>query len=89
MAKVLVSMRIFPSDIETDLNLIKEKIKASLPEYASVYRFDEEPIAYGLVAIIAHILLPEDRSGGMDEVETSLQNISEISQIETQMVRRV
>ena len=89
MAKVLVSMKIFPSDVGIDLDLLKKKIEEALPSYASVYRFDEEPVAFGLVALIAHILLPEDRSGGMDEVESSLQEIEEISQLETQTVRRV
>ncbi|MDH5439305.1 MAG: elongation factor 1-beta [Candidatus Bathyarchaeota archaeon] len=89
MAKVLVSMKIFPSDVDTDLDLLKTKIEKALPGYASVYGFDEEPIAFGLVALIAHILLPEDRSGGMDEVEAILQGIEGISQLEPQMVRRV
>ena len=89
MAKVLVSMKIFPSDVDTDLDLLKNKIEKALPSYATVYGFDEEPIAFGLVALIAHILLPEDRSGGMDEVESILQGIEGISQLEPQMVRRV
>jgi len=89
MAKVLVSMKIYPSGVDIDLNALKKKIEASLPSYASVYGFNEEPIAFGLVALIAHILIPEDKSGGMDEVESCLQKIEEISQFETQMVRRV
>jgi len=90
MAKVLVSIKIFPSDVDTDLDLLKRKIEKALPDYASVYGFDEEPIAFGLVALIAHILLPEDRSGGMDEVESVLREIDGISQLEPpQMVRRV
>ncbi len=89
MADVLVSMKIYPSDVNVDLELVKRKIKENLPEYASIYRFDEEPIAFGLVAIIAHIILPENRSGGIDEIESCLQKIEEVSQFETQMVRRI
>ncbi|MFQ6094960.1 MAG: elongation factor 1-beta [Candidatus Bathyarchaeia archaeon] len=89
MAKVLVSMKIFPSNVSINLDLLKKRIEEALPSYASVYSFDEEPVAFGLVVLIAHILLPEDRSGGMEEVESSLREIEEISQFETQMVRRV
>lgn len=89
MARVLVSIKIFPSDIDVSLDSLKKKISETLPDYASVYRFEEEPIAFGLVALIAHILLPEDRSGGMDEVESRLRNIEQISEFETQMVRRI
>jgi len=89
MARVIVSMKIFPSDVTVDLGLLKQKIERSLPEYASVHRFTEEPIAFGLVALIAHIVIPEDKPGGLDEVEKFLRGIDEISEIETIMVRRV
>ena len=89
MAKVLISIRVFPSDIDVDLEMLKDKIKSSLPEYASVYGFREEPIAFGLNALIAHIVLPEDKAGGIEEVESSLEGIEEISQFETQGITRI
>lgn len=88
MARVVVSLKIFPSDISVDLRNLKEKIKNALPGYASVYGFEEEPIAFGLVALIAHIVLPEDLAGGLDEVENRLRDISDVSDIQTIMVRR-
>jgi translation elongation factor aEF-1 beta len=89
MAKVLISMKILPSDVTIDLNLLKKKIEKELPKFASVYKFNEEPIAFGLTALIAHIIVPEEKSGGLDKVEQQLQKIDEISQMETLMVRRV
>ena len=89
MSKVIISIKIFPSDITTDLNQLKKKIEKELPKHASVYKFDEEPIAYGLKALIAHIIIPEEKPGALDEVEKQLQKIHEISQSETLMVRKV
>jgi len=89
MTKVMVSIKIFPSDITTDLNELRNKIEKELPKHASVYRFNEEPIAFGLTALIAHIIIPEEKPGGLDEVEKQLQKIDEISQTETVMVRKV
>ena len=89
MAKVSVSLKIFPSDVDVNRDALKMKIEKSLPEYASVYKFEEEPIAFGLVALIAHILMPEDKAGAIDEVESSLRKIGEISNFQTLMVRRV
>ena len=89
MSKVLVSMKIFPSDVAVDLGILKEKIQKELPEYASVYKFVEEPIAFGLVALIAHITVPEEKSGGLDEVEKRLRKIAEISEIEALTVRKM
>lgn len=89
MARVLVSLKIFPSDVDVSRDALKKEIEKNLPEYASVYRFEEEPIAFGLVALIAHILVPEDRTGGIDEVESSLRKIGKISNFQTLMVRRI
>jgi len=88
MAKVLISIKIFPTGTEIDLNQLKQTIEKSLPKDASVYGFGEEPIAFGLNALIAHILIPEEKSGTLEEVENNLRNIEGISQIEIYMVRR-
>jgi len=88
LARVVVSLKIFPADINVNLDALKEKIKSSLPSYASVYKFEEEPIAFGLVALIAHIVLPENQSGGLDEIERSIQSVGDVSDIQTIMVRR-
>jgi translation elongation factor aEF-1 beta len=87
--KVMVSLKIFPSDIDVDREALKKEIEKALPDFASVYRFEEEPIAFGLVAVIAHVLVPEDREGSIDEVESSLKKMDKISDFQTIMVRRV
>jgi translation elongation factor EF-1beta len=61
----------------------------SLPSDASVYRFDEEPIAFGLIALIAHIIIPEEKSGELDLIETGIRKISDVSEVEVVMVRRI
>jgi len=88
VANVLVSMKIFPTDITVDLNQLKQQIEKSLPRDASVRRFVEEPIAFGLNALIAHILLPEEKSGELEKVEDALRKIEGVSNIETFMVQR-
>lgn len=89
MGKVIVSFKIFPSDASVELDRLQSKVKEKLPEYASIYRFTQEPIAYGLKVLIAHIIIPEEKPGGLDKVEKSLQEIGEISQIQSIMVRRI
>jgi translation elongation factor EF-1beta len=67
---------------------LRKKIEKSLPEFVSIYGFGEEPIAYGLNALIAHIKFPEDKTGVLEELEKKLEEISEISQLQTITVRR-
>jgi elongation factor 1-beta len=88
MAKVLASIKIFPSDANIDLNALKAKIQASLPTGATVQRFEEDPIAFGLVALVAHVLLPEDVEGKMDEVEEKIRSVESVSEIQVQRVVR-
>jgi len=89
LAKVLISLKIFPSDVNVNLEDLKKEIEACLPDFASIYRFEEEPIAFGLVAIIAHLLVPEDKAGGIDEVEAALKKMDKISNIQALTIRRV
>jgi len=89
MAKVIVSMKIFPTGTDIDLDQLKQNIEKSLPGDSSIYKFAEEPVAFGLNALIAHIMLPEEKSGSLDEVENLIQRIDGVSQIQMVMVRRV
>ncbi|MEM3730211.1 MAG: elongation factor 1-beta [Candidatus Bathyarchaeia archaeon] len=89
MGSVVISYKIFPVDITVDFEDLKRKIESCLPEFASVYGYGEEPIAFGLKALIAHIKFPEDKTGILDELERKFEGISEISQVQTVMVRRI
>ncbi len=89
MAKVMVSMKIFPTGTNIDFNRLKQEIEKNLPADSSVYKFAEEPVAFGLNALIAHILLPEEGSGGLEKIENNIKGIDGVSQIQMVMVRRV
>jgi elongation factor 1-beta len=89
LAKVMVSIKIFPSDIVADMNGLKQTITKSLEGKATIYKFDEEPVAFGLVALIVHILMPEEASGIMDEIEGRLKSIDGISEVEVLVSRRI
>ena len=84
----MVSLKIFPSDIVADMNGLKDTVKKSLEGKATIYKFDEEPIAFGLVALIAHVMMPED-SAGVDEIEGRLKAISGVSEVEVLVSRRI
>jgi translation elongation factor aEF-1 beta len=85
----MVSLKIFPSDIVADMTGLKDTIKKALEGQATIYKFDEEPVAFGLVALVAHILMPEEAPGVMDEVEIRLKSIAGISEVEVLVSRRI
>jgi len=88
MTNVLVSVKIFPTDITIDLNQLKQQIEKSMPKEASVRKFAEEPIAFGLSALIAHILIPEDKSGELEKLENTIRKIEGVNSIDIFMVQR-
>lgn len=88
MADIIASIKVFPLEVNTDLNNLKNLIEKNMPDYASVYKFEEEPVAFGLVTIIAHITMP-DEEGKMDEVEKCLNSIKEVSEIQVISVSRI
>lgn len=88
MAKVLAAIKIFPNDANIDLNVLKSKIQSALPAGYIVQKFEEEPVAFGLVALIAYVVLPEDAGGTMDKAEEAIQSVDQVSQIEVLRVGR-
>jgi len=89
LANVMVSVKIFPSDIIQDMKGFQETVRKSLEGKASVYKFEEEPVAFGLVALVAHLIVPEDAEGRWDEVEGRLKSLDGISEVQVLVSRRV
>lgn len=89
MAKVLVSIKIFPSDAGADMNLLKDTVRKKLEGKASIYKYEEEPVAFGLVALVAHVLVPEEAQGRMDEVEEILKETAGVSEVQVMVSRRI
>jgi len=88
MAKVLAIVKIFPKSIETNLESLKDEIRKALSSDVTVHSFNEEPIAFGLVALIANVLM-EDSTGNIDRVELSINDLADVSQIEVMRVMRI
>jgi len=89
MARILAAIKIFPNDANIDLNALKAKVQSSLPAGSTVQKFEEEPVAFGLVALIAYVVIPQDAGGQMDQVEESIRSVDQVSQIEVLRVGRV
>jgi elongation factor 1-beta len=88
VGSVIVTYKIFPEDIVENFDPIKKEIEATLPKFAEVTGYGEEPIAFGLKALLVQAKFPEDQTGIVDELETKLGAIKGISQVQTLMVRR-
>jgi len=88
VGSVIITYKVFPTGIEVNFDDLKKKIEANLPQYATIDGYGEEPIAFGLKALLMQVRFPEDKSGVLDDLEKKLEGISEVSQLQTLMVRR-
>ena len=88
MAKVLASIKVFPSDANIDLPALRSRIERALPPSSNIRKVEEEPIAFGLVALIAHVEMPENVEGIMDQVEEAIKSVELVSEIQVLKVIR-
>ncbi len=80
MGFVAITFRILPEDTETDLESVKSRVRNALA--GSLRELKEQPVAFGLKAILA-IALVEDAAGGSDRLEQSLAAIPGVGSVET------
>jgi len=78
-----------PEGVETDLEKLKADIKAKVESFESgvFSEAKEEPIAFGLKALIVTIALSEDEES--EAVEKALAEIEDVSSVELIDYRRV
>jgi len=88
MGHVLVTYKVFPEDIVENFDPMKEKIKAILPADATIEGWGEEPVAFGLKALLVQLQFPEDKHGIVDEFEEALAKIPSVSQAQAFQIRR-
>ena len=89
MATAGIQFRIMPKSADTNLEELKEKIKESIESFESgvFSESKEEPIAFGLKALIITIALSEDEES--DAVEEAFGKIEGVSSVELIDYRRV
>jgi elongation factor 1-beta len=88
MGSVIVTYKVFPEDIVENFDNMKMEIDKIKPEFAAVEGYGEEPVAFGLKALLVQVRFPEDKTGVVDEFEEKLAKIPGISQAQTMYVRR-
>lgn len=83
-----IKIKIMPTSPDVDLEEIKNQAKALIEEKGGKNReYEEEPIAFGLKAIIAFFELSEDIESG--EIEEALKKIENVNSVQVIDMRRL
>lgn len=87
MGIAAVKIKILPANPEINFEKLKDTIKSIIEEKGGKNcKFEEEPIAFGLKAIIALFAWPEEIE--LENLENSLNELDEISSIQVIDMRR-
>ncbi len=87
MGKVIVQARVMPSSLDIDLKGLETSLKEVISEYGEFGTSKEEPIAFGLKALVVSFVL-EDKDGLMTSVEEAVAKIEGIQSFEVTDLRR-
>ena len=86
-ATAIVVMKVMPESPQSPLNEIKEKIKSFMEQHgAKGLTIEEQPIAFGLKALIVKAAIPEDK--GTDFFESHLAKLPHVSSVSIEDYRR-
>jgi elongation factor 1-beta len=88
MARVVMTIKIMPDGIETDLDDLLNRIKSAIPQGTDVGAVETQPVAFGLKAIRMN-LAREEAMGGTDDIEEAFSAIEGVSQVEVERVSRM
>jgi elongation factor 1-beta len=88
MGKVATKLKVMPQSPEVDLDDLEERLTTSLPEGAKIRGFQREDIAFGLVALLPTVIVP-DEAGGTEAVEEAFMGVQGVESVAVEEVGRI
>jgi elongation factor 1-beta len=86
MGTVAAKIRVMPESTDIDMEALKESIRSAVPASAKLHAMDVRPIAFGLKALIAVVLLDDKTGGGTAEVEAAFSKVKGVESVEVEEV---
>jgi elongation factor 1-beta len=88
MGKVAAKMKVMPESPEIDLDDLQDRLGASLPEGAKINGFERDEVAFGLVALLPTVIVPDD-AGGTEAVEEAFSGVDGVESVAVENVGRI
>jgi elongation factor 1-beta len=86
---LVATIRVMPEGLEVDLEALKARIEEATPSDREVHRIDNEPIAFGLVALNVLVLSNDKEGGDVDPVVDLYSELEGVSEVDVIDVRRL
>lgn len=88
MGKVAAQVKVMPQSPDVDLDALEERLAAALPEGAKINGFAREDVAFGLVALLPTVVVPDD-AGGTEAVEEAFAGVDGVESVSVESVGRI
>lgn len=88
MSKVAAKLKVMPESPEVDLDVLEDRLGTSLPEGAKINGFQREDIAFGLIALLPTVIVPDD-AGGTEAVEKAFAEVEGVESVSVEEVGRI
>ncbi|MFB6217774.1 MAG: elongation factor 1-beta [Halobacteriaceae archaeon] len=88
MSDVAASLKVMPQSPEVDLDDLEERLRDSLPEGARINGFNRDDVAFGLVALLPTVIVP-DEAGGTEAVEEAFAGVEGVESVSVEEVGRL
>ena len=88
MGKVAAKVKVMPESPEIDLDDLQERLEDSLPEGAKINGFERDDVAFGLVALLPTVIVPDD-AGGTEVVEEAFIDVEGVESVSVENVGRI
>jgi elongation factor 1-beta len=88
MGDVAVVLKILPSDSDVNVKLMMSAVKEALKGICEINKIEEQEVAFGLKAIRLEVIVP-DEEGKIGAVESRLQSVDGVGQVDTDEVTLV
>ena len=88
MGTVAAKIKVMPETAEIDIEALEKNIENAIPEGAELKGIEQQPIAFGLIALYPTVLIP-DGEGGTDSVELAISQVEGVGSVTVEAVGRI
>jgi elongation factor 1-beta len=88
MGDVAAKIKVMPNSPDIDLDDLQDRLEESLPQGAKIRGFQRDDVAFGLVALLPTVIVP-DGAGGTEAVEEAFNEVDGFESVAVENVGRL
>ena len=88
MGDVAATIKVMPASPEVDLDDLEDTLENALPGGSRLRGVEHQDVAFGLVALIVSVIVP-DSEGGTESVEEAIAELEDVESVSVENVGRL